>query len=360
MKAILSGLSFFLTILSYAQLKTPPNIFIITTDGFRWQEIFNGADSAIINNTSFVKDTGLIKQFFWNNDIHERRCLLMPFVWKVLSKHGSLYGNRNFDNEVSVENPYRFSYAGYNEIFTGFADRSVITNKKKYNNNHNVLDFINDQPLYRNKVAAFTSWGLFDYIFNKPSRNFYMNSGYRPADHDSLTATEILVNGIQEFAVNNDLPTRNDMLTFVTAKEYITTKHPKVVYIGFGETDECAHQGNYDEYLQSAHAFDSYLAQLWYLINKDPFYKNNTTVIITTDHGRGKKTNTWMRHDMFTQGSSNTWLMTIGPEMEAMGEVKDKQEIYSEQIAQIIARLLGYNYTDTHPVGEPIYSISRK
>jgi hypothetical protein len=39
------------------------NIFIITTDGFRWQELFTGADSAMIGDTGFVQDTALMKAF---------------------------------------------------------------------------------------------------------------------------------------------------------------------------------------------------------------------------------------------------------------------------------------------------------
>ncbi|GAB2837249.1 hypothetical protein [Ferruginibacter profundus] len=338
----------------FAQQDKFPNVFIITTDGFRWQEIFNGADSVILSNPLYVKDTALLKQLFWDSNVDERRRMLMPFIWKTLARQGSIYGNRNFDNKVEVSNPYRFSYAGYNEIFTGYADPAVIANRKKWNRNENVLQFLNDQEAYKNKVAAFASWNLFDYIFNKPAGSFYLNSGYRNIEHDSLTETERLVNGIQEQAVNNTAPTRNDMLTFVAAKEYIQTKHPKVVYISFGETDEYAHSGKYDEYLQSAHLFDEYLAQLWYLVNKDPFYKNNTSFIITTDHGRGQKNNTWVRHDMFTAGSRNTWLMTLGHQFENKGEVKTADAIYSEQIAQTIAHLLGYDFTASHPVADAL------
>lgn len=144
------------------------------------------------------------------------------------------------------------------------------------------------------------------------------------------------------------------MLTFVTAKEYIQTRHPKIVYVGFGETDEYAHSGKYDEYLQSAHLFDEYLAQLWSLVNKDPFYKNNTSFIITTDHGRGQKNNTWVRHDMFTAGSKNSWLITLGPSFENKGEVKNNNEIYTEQIAQTIARIAGFDFLAEHPVAEAL------
>jgi hypothetical protein len=334
--------------------QSSPNIFIITTDGFRWQEIFNGADSLIINNPDHVKDTALLKEMYWDNDLNERRKLLMPFVWKTLEKKGSLYGNRNYENKVSVANAYRFSYAGYSEIFTGYADPALITNRKKWNTNENLLGYLNNQSEYKNKVAAFASWNLFEYILNKQQGTFYLNSGYKAIDHDTLSGTEVLTNAVQQYAMDNLQSTRNDMLTFVAAKEYIQTQHPKVVFIGFGETDEYAHSGKYDDYLQTAHQFDEYLAQLWYLVNKDPFYKNNTSFIITTDHGRGDKPKNWVRHGLFTPGSSDTWLMTIGPGFKSKGEIKTKVEIFNDQLAQTIAGLLGYDFKPSHQVADPL------
>lgn len=347
-------LCFFLNQLKAQPASATPNIFIITTDGFRWQEIFNGADSLIINNPAYVKDTALLKQMYWDNDVKERRRLPMPFVWKTFLKNGSIYGNRNYGNKVTVANAYRFSYAGYNEILTGYADPARIRNSKKWNNNQNLLEFLNEQPGYKNKVAAFASWNLFEYILNKKQTGIYLNSGYQPISHDSLSGTELLANAVQANGIDNTASTRNDMLTFVTAKEYISARHPKIVYIGFGETDEYAHGGNYDGYLQSAHLFDEYLAQLWYLVNKDPFYKNNTSFIITTDHGRGNKAASWVRHGSFTPGSASTWLMTLGNAFEPKGELKNKDEIFSGQLAQTIAGMLGFTFDPPHPVSDAI------
>lgn len=355
MKLLLSlFLCFYLTDIKAQQNLPSPNIFIITTDGYRWQEVFNGADSLLINNPAYVKDTALLKQMFWDNDLNERRKMLMPFVWKTMLKAGSIYGNRNYDNKVTVANAYRFSYAGYNEILTGYADPAIISNRKKNNQNENLLQFLNAQPEYKNSVAAFASWNLFEYILNKKQAGFYLNSGYQPVNHDSLSATELLANALQANAIDNQQHCRNDMLTFVTAKEYITNMHPKIVFISFGETDECAHGGNYDGYLQSAHLFDEYLAQLWYLVNNDPFYNNNTSFIITTDHGRGQKTASWVRHGLFTPGSNNSWLITAGKGLQAKGELKNKDEIFNNQLAQSIAVMLGYHFNPQHPVADPL------
>jgi hypothetical protein len=350
MKSLFSTVLIIFSFIATAQQNVAPNVFIITTDGFRWQEIFNGADSAIIHNPKYVKDTATTKELFWDDNAEKRRKLLMPFIWKTFATKGSVYGNKNLGSNISVANPYRFSYAGYNEIFTGYADPSVIGNKRKWNTNENILDFINNQPAYKNKVAAFTSWNLFEYILNKKQSHIYLNAGYQSITTDSLTGNEILINGIQKNVVDNKEPTRNDMLTFLTAKEYIQKNHPKVVYVGFGETDEFAHGGHYDDYLQAAHLFDEYIAQLWYLVNNDPFYKNNTSFIITTDHGRGQNTNTWVRHDMFTKGSKNTWLLTLGKSFVAKGEVQNEQEFFNEQIAQTIAHLLGFDFTSNHSI----------
>ena len=337
-----------------------PNIFIFTTDGFRWQEIFNGADSLIINNPDYVKDTALLKYLYWDNDVNERRKMLMPFVWKTIEKKGSLYGNRIYDNNVSVSNAYRLSYAGYNEILTGYADPSIISNAKKWNNNENLLEFLNTQPAYKNKVAAFCSWNLFEYILNQQKGNIYSNAGYQTLTYDSISSMCKLTNAVQLQIADNQKSTRNDMLTFVAAKEYIQTQHPKVVFIGLGDTDEYAHSSKYDDYLQAAHRFDDYLSQLWYYVNTDPFYKKNTTFIITTDHGRGNNSKSWVRHGPVTNGSRSSWLMTLGNNLEALGEVKHVGEIFNNQLAQTIAQLLGYYFAPAHNTGSPISLAEKK
>jgi len=111
-------------------LKTE-NLFIITFDGLRWQELFTGADSALITNKDYVRDGWDLKQLFWSDSPDERRRKLMPFFWGELAKHGQLYGNRKLGNYVDCSNNMWFSYPGYNEILCGFADDQRI----KSNNN---------------------------------------------------------------------------------------------------------------------------------------------------------------------------------------------------------------------------------
>ena len=48
------------------------NVFIITLDGFRWQELFSGADSIILNDADFTKDPLYAKAMFWHPNEKER------------------------------------------------------------------------------------------------------------------------------------------------------------------------------------------------------------------------------------------------------------------------------------------------
>src|SRR5687768_10404483 len=77
-------------------------LFIITLDGFRWEEIFGGADSALLHDPEVTKDTAIARALFWDRDPLERRKRLLPFFWNVMSQQGQLYGNRNFRNKVNV------------------------------------------------------------------------------------------------------------------------------------------------------------------------------------------------------------------------------------------------------------------
>ncbi len=162
---------------SYAQ-SSAQNVFIITVDGTRWQEIFTGADSMLLRNTNCVKDTRLMMQQYWHNDAAERRRRLMPFFWNVIEQQGQLLGNRNFDNDVDVANLYKISYPGYSEIFTGYADKLFIPNLAVTNPRSNILQWLSKQPAYGGKVAAFCSWRVFPFVLDEKNGTVPVNAGY--------------------------------------------------------------------------------------------------------------------------------------------------------------------------------------
>lgn len=353
MKAVLIACVCLFCFRSAAQTPAPRNIFIITTDGFRWQEVFNGADSLLLHDTAYVKDTALICEQFWSNDPEERKRRLLPFFWNVIAKKGRLSGNRNYGSEVNVANLYKISYPGYNEILTGFADTRFIPNLTVRNRNTNILEYLNSTETYAGKVAAFSSWNVMPFILNENRSRLPVNSGYEMLDEgeDSLN---VLINQVQKNVANKG-NTRQDLLTYASAKNYIEQQRPRVLFLGLGETDEYAHKGQYDQYLQKAHQVDRMLAELWYYVQTDPFYKDNTTFIITTDHGRGSKRHKWAQHGFWVKGSGEAWVAMMGAGIVPDGEVKTRERLYQKQIASTVSVLLNERFrADDHSVAAPI------
>lgn len=325
-------------------IKPAKNLVVVTIDGVRWQEIFNGADEDLINNPKYTSDTSTIKALYWSDNKEQRRRRLMPFFWSVLAGKGQLYGNRELNNRVNVANLYAFSYPGYNEIFTGTTDLLVSSNKKRYNSNINVLEYLESKEEFKGKVAAFTSWDVFPYILNEQRNGIPVNSGYEKVEGEHLSSGQQLVNKVQEEAVYHKSGTRYDQLTFLAAREYLEEHRPRVLFLGLGETDECAHSGRYDMYLEQVNKADRLLSELWHWIQTTPGYKDNTSIIITTDHGRGYRDEKWASHHLFIRGSSQTWLAMMGPGVAPLGEVKDEQQLYLQQVAGMIAGLVGEEF----------------
>lgn len=326
-----------------SRLPRTENLIIVTTDGLRWQEVFAGADSLIINSERDTPDTSTMKMLYWASSPQERREKLMPFFWNVVAHRGQVYGNRYYENKVNVANAYSISYPGYNELFTGNTDISISSNRKRRNPNINILEYLNNKPAFAGKVAAFSSWDVFPYILNEERNKLPVNSGYELMDASS--GNQKMINAVQEKAVCDKAATRYDELTFLTAKEYLQQHKPKVLFLGLGETDEFAHEGRYDLYLQQAAKVDRMLAELWHLVQTIPGYKNNTTIIITTDHGRGRKPGTWTKHGEFISGSSQVWFAIMGPGINPAGEIKADEQHYLQQMAQTFAQVVGEDFS---------------
>ena len=102
-----------------------PNIILITLDGVRWQEVFNGVDLELIENKKFTKNSALLKEMFLSDDNKKRQQKLLPFFGNYINNKGILIGNKNEGSVLKLTNDQLFSYPGYNEILTGFADSSI-------------------------------------------------------------------------------------------------------------------------------------------------------------------------------------------------------------------------------------------
>jgi hypothetical protein len=327
------------------------NVVLIVADGLRWQEIFTGADPTLLND----KDGGIwanpevLKREFWRDDVNERRKALFPFLWGTVAEQGQLLGNQIKESIARVTNGQAFSYPGYNEMLTGRADPRIDSNEFGPNPNMTVFEWLNGQAEFRGKVAVYGTWGIFKNIFNEPRSKLIMQSGWDPPYRGKLTERQELVNELYRTTTKLDDEDTWDAFLQIPMLDYVRKNHPRVLFAGYGETDNWAHSGRYDLVLESAHAFDGFVGQLWKTMQSLPAYRGTTTFLITTDHGRGSGPLEWREHGVDQQGSENIWIAVIGPDTPPLGERVQVPVVTQSQIAATIAALLGRAYTREVP-----------
>lgn len=343
-----------------AQTPAPPrktqNVIFVMTDGLRWQEVFGGADAALMNKENgAVTDVEGLRKTYWRETSEARRETLLPFLWSVVARQGQIYGNRDKGSPASVTNGMNFSYPGYNETLTGFADPRINSNDKIPNPNVTVLEWLNKKPAFKGKVAAFGAWDVFPSIFNAARCGFVVNAGYDPLTAIPMTPRLELLNRLKAETPRKWGGEPYDSFTFYTAMEYLKAKKPRVFFLSLGETDEWAHEGHYAEYLDSARRVDAYVKTLWETVQSLPEYRGKTTLIFLPDHGRGDAPEGWKHHGGKMKGSENIWMAFLGPDTPSLGERTNIAPVTQNQIAATLAALLGEDYLkDVPQAGKPV------
>ena len=93
---------------------------------------------------------------------------------------------------------------------------------------------------------------------------------------------------------------------------------------------------------------------LWRRLQSIPQYANKTSLLITTDHGRGEGRTAWKSHGVVVPGSHLIWAAALGPDTPALG-VRKGTAANQAQIAATLAKMLGEDFTATsRDVGQPI------
>lgn len=322
------------------------NVVVIVSDGLRWQEVFGGADAAYVTEENGVEDIAAFRKEFWRETPEARRAAVLPFFWTVVAKRGQLYGDRRAGSPARDVNGLDFSYPGYNEILTGASDPRLNTNDPVPNPNVSVFEWLNGMPEFRGRVAAFTTWSVFPAIFNTKRSGLPVWGGWDPVKigPQPNTLDRLLATTTRLWADNVW-----DSFMQIALVEYVKEKRPRVLFVGYGETDEWAHSRRYDLYLASARQVDRFIAELWEAMQALPEYRDATTFIVTTDHGRGRTPLDWKDHDREVPGSDEIWIGVLGPDTSPLGHRRNAALVTQSQIAATVAALLGRDYRAEFP-----------
>jgi len=352
------------------------NVLLFTLDGLRWQEVFAGADEALVTEVAGgVEDLDATREEFWRPTPEERRRAVMPFLWDVIVPSGQIFGNVWRGSEMRVTNERNFSYPCYHEMLGGFPDERIDSNAKQLNPNPNVLEWIAAQPGFEGRVAAFAAWDVFPYILNEPRAGIPVNAGWELLEDAPLTPRQELLNDLMRTSLResegvlNDLMrtslresegVRSDELTFFAALEYLEKEQPRVLFVSLDGTDAGSHARRYHDYLSYARMGDEYVRMLWTKAQSMEQYAGKTTLIFTVDHGRGDPPDEWRGHGADYSGSEMIWLAAMGPGTATLGERTDVAALTESQVAATIAALLGLDYGAAVPqAAAPIDALLR-
>ena len=303
--------------------------------------MFGGADTTHMNKAGGVADTAALTRDFWRATPDARRRAVWPFVWKQVTSNGSIWGNANAGAEAVVLNGRKFSYPGYNELLTGFPDSTINSNDDPPNRNVTVFEWLNKQPELQGQVMAFGSWDAFRRIFNIGRAGFPVHSAYDPLPPDVTDKTLRRMYATTTRPWDDGMSFDAQMQALVI--DEVRRHAPRALYVGYGETDEWAHEKRYDLYLRTARGVDGFVEELWNTMKSMPAYKDGVTFIVTTDHGRGFGAE-WTDHGRKVDGAERVWIATFGARAQMLGEVANAARVTQGQVASSVAAALGFDY----------------
>nr|WP_244755789.1 alkaline phosphatase family protein [Pseudoxanthomonas helianthi] len=146
---------------------------------------------------------------------------------------------------------------------------------------------------------------------------------------------------------------RFDAFTEAFALDYLQRERPRLLYVGLGDTDEWSHAGNYELVLRALHDTDAFLRELWTWLQSQPQYRGNTTLIVTTDHGRGRGMKDWTDHGADVEGAQDIWIAIAGPDAVRRGEWRDAAPLKQGQVAATVAQAFGLDFSALEPQAYP-------
>ncbi len=327
----------------------PRNVIFVLIDGLRERELLGKATD--------------------DNGKPVRANELFPNL-TALRKSGLFFSRMNISNPVGVSLP------AYADIFAGRRQERILNNAPP------AADFRSHYPtllqtvkkdlhLGFDGVALITAWTPLCNIAVQPplapADDFYRSCGFKnnavPAPSSALPAPPGITNPPGPpiyFKPEVYSGSRADSDTYLEVLQEIPRRHPRLLVVHFVDADEEAHlqlrvqrriNQNYGifHYHQALHASDYYIGRLWAMVQSDPFYRDNTYLFISTDHGRDDypEPDQWALHGHcvsdFGQhktcsGCSSIFTIVVGP---GLGPRVIKTPYDHTSLAPTIARLMG-------------------
>lgn len=134
-----------------------------------------------------------------------------------------------------------------------------------------------------------------------------------------------------------------DQAIFDRLAEVMSTEQPNLVLVNLADVDSAGHTKDWDCYTQAISHADQLSYQIWHeLIQGDPHYRDLTTMILTSDHGRHSDGfGGFANHGGMCAGDRHVPFLALGPDTPAGIEIEERR--YLTDIAPTIGELLQFD-----------------
>ncbi|HSZ25347.1 MAG TPA: alkaline phosphatase family protein [Cytophagaceae bacterium] len=139
---------------------------------------------------------------------------------------------------------------------------------------------------------------------------------------------------------------RNDSITFLKTMSVLKNQQPNLLLVNFKEPDGAGHANDWNGYLKGIKDTDSLVWEIWKFLQSDPYYKDQTALFITNDHGRhteGVKDG-FVNHGDDCDGCRHISLLACGPDFRH-NVVYDKRSVQVD-IPATVGELMGFSMPD--------------
>jgi hypothetical protein len=287
-------------------------VIVVVLDGARWQDVLVGVDPSL----GTLAPSEVVPA--------ER---LMPTLHAMMSR-GIVVGEPERGEPMQASGPNFISLPGYNEIFSGRTPAWCADNDCLPTQQTTIVDEVRAR---RGQAGVFSSWAPIARAAARSPGDVVLSTG---------------MPGTEEFRPDHD--------TAVAGLAYLVRKEPQFLFLGLGEPDEFAHQGDYRGYLGSLQRADAILADLQLTLASMGDRGRRTSVFVTCDHGRGLD---FRNHGAAWPESARVWLVAAGGSIPARGAVVSKTGHRLRDIAPSIRVLLGLPPDPSPDAGQPLLAL---
>ncbi|MFN8370362.1 MAG: alkaline phosphatase family protein [Bacteriovoracaceae bacterium] len=277
---------------------TPGNVILITFDGVRWQEVFNGTDPQLTN----------------------KKEQLFKILWEKYAKNGLVLGDKNKGSMIRTGNPVNISLPEYQALMSGVITPCQGNGCSQIKEETFMEKIQKDLDLKFYDIGVVASWETIKKSVASVEGSFLVNTGITPLIDEQFPDSHKEINELQKADKPKWGSARKDKYTFLHAKNFIKNHKPRFFYISFDDSDEWGHLNEYEQYCESLKMYDRWIDELITMLKAMPGYGENTTLIFTTDHGRGDGKE-WTSHGPKIAGSENIWAFIYGPDTPKLGSI---------------------------------------